>query len=168
MLPALLLALVYAWPLPYRTVIEDRVQHDIENKVRDPLGRYLGEVVRPGQTIASESSGYVGYYTNGTLYDWPGLESTKVVSALRDAKESGHPQVLVVGVVNLLHPDWLVLRGGLATFAAGYPETARHYTEMRHFSVPGADASSPWGSICAGGFCDTNVDRYFAVFHRRG
>ena len=165
MVPALLLALIYAWPLPYRTVVEDRVQHDIENKVRDPLGRYLGEVVRPGQTITSESSGYVGYYTNGTLYDWPGLESTTVVNALRDAKESGHPEALVVGIADLLHPDWLVLRAGFDTFATSYPETARHYTEVRRFSVPGA--SAPWGSICTGGFCDINVDRYFAVFRRR-
>ena len=83
--PAVLLALVYVTALPFRTVVEARVQHDVEDKVRDPLGRYLGEVVKPGETITSESSGYVGYYTNATLYDFPGLESPKVVSILQKA-----------------------------------------------------------------------------------
>jgi hypothetical protein len=61
-LPTLLLALAYIAPLPYRTVAERRIQ-GFEDKVRDPLGRYLGEVTNPGQTIGSESSGYVGCYT---------------------------------------------------------------------------------------------------------
>jgi hypothetical protein len=161
-LPALLLALVYAWPLPYRTEVEARVQHDIENKVRDPLGRYLGEVVRPGQTITTESSGYVGYYTNGTLYDYPGLESPKVVSALREAKESGHAVLPVVGVATLLHPDWLVLRPSEAqVLATWYPATARQYREVRRFTVPGGLAP-----ICARSFCVHNYDRDFIVFRK--
>ena len=87
----MLLALVYVAALPFRTVVEARVQRDIEDKVRDPLGRYLGEVVKPGETITSESSGYVGYYTNATLYDFPGLESPRVVSALQKASDGGLP-----------------------------------------------------------------------------
>jgi hypothetical protein len=163
-LPALLLALIYAWPLPYRTVVEARTQHDIENKVRDPLSRYLGEVVRPGQTITSESSGYVGYYTNGTLYDYPGLESPTVVSALQKADESGHLVFGTAGTASLLHPVWLVLRPDeVALLRSRYPETARQYSEVRRFSVPGGF----WGSICAGGFCVFNIDRDFAVFRRR-
>jgi hypothetical protein len=125
-LPALLLAAAYVVPLPFRAKVERQVQYNIENRVRDPLGRYLAAVVKPGETIASESSGYVGYYTNGTLYDYPGLESPTVVSALEKAKESGHPVLPVVGIAPLLHPDWLVLRPGEAQVQEGwYPETAR-------------------------------------------
>jgi hypothetical protein len=163
LVPALLLALVYVWPLPYRTVVERRVQHGIENKVRDPLGRYLAEVVKPGETIASESSGYVGYYSNATLYDYPGLESPTVVSALEKAKESGHAALPVVGIAPLLHPDWLVLRPGEAQLLMGwYPETARQYTEVRRFSVPGGQAP-----ISVHGFDAYTIDRDFAVFRRR-
>lgn len=161
-LPALLLALIYVMPLPYRTVVEARTQHDIENKVRDPIGRYLADVVKPGETITSESSGYVGYYSNATLYDYPGLESPTVVSALREAKESGHPVVPLVGIAPLLHPDWLVLRPNEArVLLTWYPATARQYREVRRFSVP--DAEAP---VCFREFCANNIDRDFIIFRK--
>ena len=119
--------------------------------------------MKPGETITTESSGYVGYYTNGTLYDYPGLESPTVVSALEKAKESGHPALPRRGHRPLLHPDWLVLRPGEAQLLAGwYPETARQYTEVRRFSVPGGQAP-----ICVHGFCVNNVDRDFILFRKK-
>ena len=166
-MPALLLALVYAWPLPYRTLAEARTQHDVENKVRDPLGRYLGEVVRPGESITSESSGYVGYYTNGTLYDYPGLESTTVVNLLHKVRETGWARPLTPssspqGIAAALRPNWLVMRPAEASaLATWFPATAREYSEVRRFSVP--DAQAP---ICVRGFCVNNLDREFIVFRR--
>jgi hypothetical protein len=163
MLPALLLAVAYIVPLPFRAEVERQVQYSIENRVRDPLGRYLAEVVKPGETIGTESSGYVGYYTNATLYDYPGLESPAVVNALEKAKESGHPVLPVVGVATLLHPDWLVLRPFEAQVLAGwYPETARQYTQVRRFSVPGG-----LGPITVHGFDVGNPDRDFIVFRKQ-
>jgi hypothetical protein len=160
-LPALLLALAYIAPLPYRTVAERRIQ-GIEDKVRDPLGRYLGEVVKPGETITSESSGYVGYHTNATLYDYPGLESPTVVSALEQARESGQPVLPVVGVAHLLHPDWLVLRPVEVRLLDGwYPDTARQYTQVRRFSDPAGQET-----VSVGGFDVTESDRDFIVFRR--
>ena len=161
-MPAVLLALVYATALPFRTVVEARVQHDIENKVRDPLGRYLGEVAKPGETITSESSGYVGYYTNATLYDFPGLESPTVVSALKKAVDAGRPLHSLVGIGELLHSDWLVLRPWEAPAPVGTsPETAPQYTEVRRFSVPGGRRP-----ISFHGFDVNNIDRDFIVFRR--
>jgi hypothetical protein len=161
-LPTLLLALAYIAPLPYRTVAEHRIQAGIEDKVRDPLGRYLGEVVKPGETIGSESSGYVGYYTNATLYDYPGLESPTVVSALDKARESGQPVLPVVGVAHLLHPDWLVLRPVEARVLAGwYPDAARQYTQVRSFSAPGDQEA-----VSVRGFDVTVFDGDFIVFRR--
>jgi hypothetical protein len=163
MLPALLLAVAYVVPLPFRAKVERQVQYNIENRVRDPLGRYLAAVVKPGETIASESSGYVGYYTNGTLHDYPGLESPTVVSALEKAKESGHPVLPVVGIAPLHHPDWLVLRSGEAQVLEGwYPETARQYTQVRRFSVPGGQTP-----ICVHSFCVHNADRDFILFGKK-
>ena len=49
--PAVLLALIYVAALPYRTAVESKIQHDIEDKVRIPAGDYLGQVVKPGQTV---------------------------------------------------------------------------------------------------------------------
>jgi hypothetical protein len=161
--PAVLLAFVYAMALPYRTAVEEQVQRDIENKVRQPLGEYLGEVTKPGDTLTSESSGYVGDDTNATLYDYPGLESTTVVDVLRKADESGHPVLPVVGNVHLLHPDWVVLRPNEARlFVQWYPQDARQYEAVRRFSVPGGQEP-----ICVQGFCQRNIDRDFIVFHRK-
>jgi hypothetical protein len=152
---------VYSAPLPYRTVAERRIQ-GIEDNVRDPLGRYLGEVTNPGQTIGSESSGYVGYYTNATLYDYPGLESPTVVSALENARESGHPVLPVVGVAHLLRPDWLVLRPVEAQLLAGWnPDAARQYTQVRRFSDPGDQET-----VSVRGFDVTVFDGDFIVFRR--
>jgi hypothetical protein len=163
MLPALLLALIYVMPMPYRTAVETRIQHDIEDKVRQPLGEYLGRVVPTGQSLTSESSGYVGYDTNATLYDYPGLESPTVVRALREADESGHPVLPLVGIVHLLHPDWIVLRPGEANaLLSWYPEDARQYEEVRRFTVPGGQ-----GDVTAQGFSVRNFDRDFIVFRKK-
>jgi hypothetical protein len=165
MVPAVLLALVYAMALPYRTIAEARVQNDIEDKVRAQVGRYLGQVVKPGQTITSESSGYVGYDTNGAMYDYPGLESPKVLDAIRAAEANhapGFPDSLM-GIVALLHADWLVLRPWeVDALAAWYPDVAKQYKPVRRFSVPGG--RSP---IKVGDFWVLNIDRSFIVLRRK-
>jgi hypothetical protein len=159
--PAVLLALAYAVQLPYAVPLEARVQHDIEDQVRVPLGQYLGEVVKPGQSLASESSGYVGYETNGTLYDYPGLVSTTVVDALR-----AHPSYKfhgVAGVSALLHPDWLVMRpGDEAALKSAYPQVARDYRLVRRFRAPGFT-----GSLDQGGLTIGNADSDFLVLRRQ-
>jgi hypothetical protein len=166
--PAICLALAYAIQLPFSIPLEARVQHDIEDKVRVPLGQYLGRVVKPGQTITSESSGYVGYYTNGTLYDFPGLVSTTAVDAERRA-DSGwsHPGRLGPAtpelIAYLLHPDWLVLRSGEVTrMRQKYPLALRHYRPVRRFRVPNAQSS-----LSLGGLTLWNIDRDFIVFRRK-
>jgi hypothetical protein len=153
------LAVFYAIHLPFTLPLEARVQHDIEDRVRQPLGEYLGRVVKPGQSLTSESSGYVGYDTNGTLYDLPGLESTTVVDTLSKA---GPSYYTVPGVVYLLHPDWLVLRpSDLSGLRQTYPKTAASYTVTRRFRV-----SEDQSSLNRWGLSIINVDRDFIVMRR--
>ncbi len=157
---ATVLALMYAIHLPFTLPLEARVQHNIEDRVRQPLGRYLGRVSHPPQTIATESSGYVGYDTNAPLEDFPGLVSTKVVDALRAA---GPSYYTVPGIAALLHSDWLVLRPGELEFLRdAYPKTAKQYRVVRRFSVSDADSSlDRWGLNIA------NADRTFIVLRRK-
>ena len=165
MVPAVLLALVYAMVLPYRTAVEARVQHDIEDKVRTQVGAYLGDVVKPGQSITSESSGYVGWDTNGTMYDYPGLESPTVLDKIRTAEANhapGFPDSLF-GIVALLRPDWVVMRPWEADqLSVWYPDVAKEYKPVRRFSVPGGRAP-----ITVEGFSVLNIDRSFIVFRRQ-
>jgi hypothetical protein len=171
--PAVLLALIYAAPLPYRTALEGKIQHDIEDKVRTPAGQYLGQVVKPGQTVATESSGYLGYDTNGTWYDTPGLESRKVVETVRKAEAEGVRNAdSLVGIAHLLRPDWLVLRPfERNAFNDTYPDLLRNYRQVRVFSVPSTDSEPNifFGTaplVSAGGFSVFNLDRTFIVYRR--
>lgn len=152
------LGLAYAIHLPFTLPLENRVQEEIEDKVRDPLGRYLGKVTHPGETIVTEPSGYVGFYTNATLLDYPGLTSTTVVEALEEYPE----KATIAGMVDLLEPDWLVLRPGELDFLRQWePEAAARYEEVRRFRVEESDSElDRWGLVIF------NVDRDFIVLRR--
>ena len=157
--PVVFLLAVYAMHIPFTFPIEAKIQHDIEDQVRLPLGHYMGEVVKPGETMTSESAGYVAYYTNGTLYDFPGLTSPTAVEALTGPE----PHLLgVFGITQLLHPDWLILRATEVDFLReADPETFSQYEVARQFSVPVEDTQlEQWGLSVV------NYDRDFTVMRR--
>jgi hypothetical protein len=166
--PVVLLAFAYAFQLRSMIPLEDTVQHKIEDKVRVPLAQFIGREVKTGETLTSESSGYVGYYTNATLYDWPGLESPTVVDAIRDA-HAGWGQQPKVGysspmvVAYLLQPDWLVLRPQeLEWFKQQHPFAASHYRPVREFSVPPGENVD----LSVGGVVIWSFDLEFVVLRR--
>lgn len=164
--PAALLAFVYAFQLRSMIPQEAAIQHKIEDKVRVPLGKYISREVRTGQTLTSESSGYVGYYTNATLYDWPGLESTSVVDAIREANAGWYKHSKVgpstpMVVAYLMHPDWLVLRPTeLQLFKQHFPVAASHYRVVRQFSASPVD-------LKVGGVAVLSFDLQFVVLRRK-
>ena len=156
--PATVLVAAYAIHIPFTLPLERRVQQQIEDAVRDRVGRYLGEMAEVGESIVTEPAGYVGFYTNATLYDYPGLTSRTVAEALDANPEFSNP----LGPVPLLRPDWLVLRPGeLEFFRLAYPDEARLYEEAERFAV--AEADSP---LELGGLSILNVDRDFIVLRR--
>ena len=157
--PSVLLGFAYAVHIPFTLPVEYRVQHQIEDRVRDPLGRYLGEVTKPGETIVTEPSGYFGYYTNATLFDYPGLTSTTVTDGLRE-----HPDYrIMTGLLPLFEPDWVVFRPAELSFLrSAAPEIAAQYRVVREFSVPPEESSlEHWGFEAA------NYDRDFIVLRRK-
>ena len=121
--------------IPFSFPLERTIQHNIEDKVRLPMGRYLGEVAQPGATMASESAGYVSYYSNADLYDFPGLTSPAAVEAL----ESPEPHLLgIYGIAQLLHPDFLILRPNEAEILkTDDPDTFAEYRLLRTFGLGG-------------------------------
>lgn len=154
------LAVGFALHLPFTLPLERRVQRDVEARVREPLGRWLAGNAW-GETVTSESSGYVGYYGRGiVLRDFPGLTS-KVVT--RHWGEVGSSRVSLQALIADLGPRWAVLRPGeLATFRRTEPAAARTYTEVRRFRVE--EAATPlrrWGVVYA------SIDREFVVLKRR-
>jgi hypothetical protein len=157
--PVVFLIAVYAMHIPFTFPLEAKIQHDIEDQVRVPLGRYMGEVVKPGETMTSESAGYVAYHTNGTLYDFPGLTSPGTIDAL--TSEEPH-MIGVYGITQLLDPDWLILRvGEVEILSQADPETFSEYEVARHFAVPEEDTElEQWGLSL------DNFDRDFTVMRR--
>ena len=74
---AYLLAITSVLPMTYTG--ERRVQNLVEKPVRRAIGRDLKSGTPPTATIGGEPLGYIGYYSDRTYYEWPGLASRRTV-----------------------------------------------------------------------------------------
>ena len=156
---AVALAVLFSLHMPFTFPLEARVQKDIENQVRVKLGQYLGEVA-DGRTTVSESAGYVGYYSDVVLWDFPGLTSKRVTDHYRRAP-AGSAGLLYQ--IQDLRPELVVLRGSeWESLHRVMQHLALVYEPLRAFSVTEeATPLSQWGVRYA------NTDREFVVLRRR-
>jgi hypothetical protein len=154
------LAIAFVSALPFDYKLEWTVQHKIEDKVRLPLGKYLNAVVAPGQTVTSESSGYVGYYGQVKLLDYPGLTSPKALAVLKTIPRNARSfSALAVR----LQPDWIVARPFEADDMKRLdPAVRRRYVLQAVFGVPESESE-----LQAGPVTWQSVDREFLVLRRR-
>ncbi|HEV3103550.1 MAG TPA: hypothetical protein VG426_14580, partial [Candidatus Dormibacteraeota bacterium] len=65
---AVVLGVAFAIHMPFSFVVEGQVQ-SIETQVRTNAALYLKAHVQPGESLVSESAGYVGFYSGVKLYD---------------------------------------------------------------------------------------------------
>jgi hypothetical protein len=150
------LAFAFAFHMPYTFELERRVQANIEDKVRTPLGLYLHRVVRPGEKVTSESAGYVGYYGRVLLYDYPGLTSKRALAIM---ERLGPARNNIFELIKAARPQWVVLRPSeYAALQQVMPDVAGRYVVARTFSVL-AEKSS----LSLGGVEEINIDRDFLV-----
>ena len=154
------LALAFAAPLPWYIPMERTVQH-IDDSVRTKVGLYLKAHVKPGQSVTSESSGYVGYYGRGIkLEDFPGLTSPTAEKALRTVPPG---QRNLYALITVLKPDWIVVRASeIPEFRQQYPKTLAQYRPVAHFSIPESKTSLTRGKISW-----VNIDRDIYVARRK-
>lgn len=83
-----------------------RVQQQlIETTNRKSIGLWLNENAKSGSTVYLECLGYIGFYSNMKMYDFPGLSSKEVVEARKTLKSNDLNKL-----VPYLKPDYLVLR----------------------------------------------------------
>lgn len=84
-----------------------KLQQDIiENGNRKKIGLWLKEqAASPQETVFLECLGYIGYYSQLKMLDFPGLSSNEVVQARRELKTNDFAPL-----ISRLQPDWLVLR----------------------------------------------------------
>lgn len=79
-------------------------QRLVENGVRKAAGEWLRVHAKPGDTVAMEPLGYIGYFSGLKTYDYPGMSSREMVAARARQGEDW------IALVSHLEPDWLVLR----------------------------------------------------------
>jgi hypothetical protein len=79
-------------------------QRIIENSGRQVIGEWLHDNAKPDDTVFLEPLGYIGYFSQLHMLDYPGLCAPSVVSA----RKAGLPSF--ASLVQKLNPTWLVLR----------------------------------------------------------
>src|SRR5207302_9430799 len=110
-----------------------------DNEVRPNVPDARTATVPAGESVTSESAGYIGLYGGVKLCDYPGLTSKTSVHALQalppDQRDLPH-------LVAALRPDWLVLRPWeLNSLREQFPEVAAEYQVVRVFQMTGGSDS---------------------------
>jgi len=99
-------------------------QRIIESGVRTGIGRYLAENAAPDDRVYLECLGYIGYFSERRMLDFPGL-CTPEVARLR--KDRG---LTMATIVPELKPEWLVLRGYEADKVMAVPANRDAYRQV--------------------------------------
>jgi hypothetical protein len=134
--PALAVAVAVAFAIhtPFSLALERKLQADIEVAVRTTVGQELGRLIRPGETLATESAGYYEFYSNATMLDYPGLTSVRAREAMQALPNDRRS---IVDFLDAVEADWLALRPAeWEGVRARYPDTAARYDLVDTVSSP--------------------------------
>jgi len=136
----------------------DQQQRLIEFGVRKQVGLWLKRnAVTPRDTVFLEPLGYIGYYSNLKMYDYPGLASREVISARKRLNTDNW-----LDLIEDLHPDWLVLRPEEAAPLQSQDRFSQEYQLVQVFDAKRAVSAL---DIHGRGFLE--YDQTFGVFHRK-
>lgn len=105
---------------------------------RQLVGEWLKANARsPKDTVLLECLGYIGFFSNLKIYDFPGLASPEVVAARKKSKIKGDYTLYFPELMLDLHPDWVVLRKSeRAVVSAIMPELlTEHYQLAKVFDI---------------------------------
>ncbi|MFZ2655361.1 MAG: hypothetical protein WAX69_10585 [Victivallales bacterium] len=79
-------------------------QKYIEDGTRKKIGEWLNKNSARNDRIYVEALGYIGYFSDRKILDWPGLVSPEVVRAVKKEKLD------YTTVIERLRPEWVVAR----------------------------------------------------------
>lgn len=144
--------------LPISFYTERMIQAHVENAIRKPAGLYLREHMRADEAVGCEPLGYIGYYSRGNVYDWPGLASRTVVAWSRAQPPERRS---LENMCRDLKPEFLFLRDLEVLY--WFKDTdwlRRDYHVVRVFQIDPAIAPKiPW--------IDRNIDTSFRIYKRK-
>jgi hypothetical protein len=105
-------------------------QRFVETGVRRQIGVWLHDHAKPGDTVFLEPLGYIGYFSQLKIYDFPGLASAEVVAAVKAGART-YP-----AIISKLKPRWVVLRPHeLASPVFLHEVALRDYTLVKTWSA---------------------------------
>jgi len=132
-------------------------QREIEQNNRRVIGLWLHDNVKPGQTVMLEPLGYIGYYSNAHILDWPGLVAPAVVRLRREKN------AVLDDIVLDLKPDWIVLRPDWTFNFLRFAYFRENYAVEHVFDV--SKTLDHYSYIPGKGYLDS--DSIFIVVHRK-
>jgi hypothetical protein len=158
---AVLLLVAYAFHIPFTFPLERRVQHQVEDAVRRPIGRYLDHVMTPDDGVVLEPLGYIGFEALGhTTWDYPGLSSKVVTDELSSLP---HDERTMDRLVVDLRPRYVVFRAvEYSEFSEAWPDVAAKYDVVRRFDA------DPRLDLTIGPVNYGSADLHFVVLRREG
>jgi hypothetical protein len=111
------------------TAVEMKVQQEeIEMNGRYKIGCWLHEHAQPGDQVYVESLGYIGYFSDAVMVDWPGLVSPQVVRLKRRVGN-------MYEMPAVLKTEWVVARGTEVMTLLALPDFRALYTPVAKFNV---------------------------------
>lgn len=148
---------LFAAVLPLTFLTERQIQRDIENPVRRAAGEYLRDRMQPDEAVGGEPLGYMGYFSRGNVYDWPGLDSRTVVDWSRKTPQSRRS---LENMLRELRPEYLFLRDTEALYAFQMPAWLRtNYHPVAAFLVdPEKAARIRW--------IETSMDVQYRIYKK--
>jgi hypothetical protein len=132
-------------------------QRLIEDGTRRQVGLWLHENAAPGDRVYLECLGYIGYFSECRMLDYPGLATPEVSRLIR---EDGHD---FVSLVEVLKPEWLALRIYEVTWMQKSKYFRENYLPVKEFNS--CPALAEWIRLPG---CTMYYDAYFIVFKRQG
>lgn len=128
------LSIAFAIHLPFSIGLERRIQQDIEVAVRQRTGERIAALVPEGESLATESAGYYGYYSNVLMLDYPGLVSKRSLEVMQSLPP-GHRSLLEF--LNAAKADWMALRvDEWSGFRRAFYSTAELYDVVEAIESP--------------------------------
>jgi hypothetical protein len=140
-------------------------QEVIEWGQRRLIGLWLKEHVGGNETVYLEPLGYIGYFSQCKMVDWPGLVSPAVVAARRKIVR-GDDYYTWSEVAEAIKPAWIVARPAEADRIDRSDFLSHHYDLVKVFDVRaeieklGSDATAPGMNLAYS-------EAAFGVYRRR-
>lgn len=106
-----------------------KIQQETVEGQRTAIGKWLKMNTGKNETVYIECLGYVGYFSEREMFDYPGLASPEVVRMIK------HENLNFQSIIPQLKPDWIVMRPSEYLPLINNADFKRHYEAVKIFDV---------------------------------